>query len=100
MLRFRYDMIGASLLGVRLHPQLDMIKLGYDVKYSYPVTIADCWMFFAEKDIDDRPEYISCLGEVEEAPFNSVNEFVANAKVIPHVCVLPLHNVEVRGDRL
>lgn len=58
MINYRYDVIGASMAGVKEHPQVDMRNLGYKVIKAEPVMIADCWWFRVESEIDDTPNYL------------------------------------------
>lgn len=62
MKNLRYDVIGADIdYGVKLHPQNDMMRLGYNVIKSEPVPIGDCWWFRVENDIENRPGYLHDL---------------------------------------
>lgn len=64
MKHYKYDLIGASLdAGVKEHPQIDMRNLGYKVIKSEPVSVADCWWFRVENEIDDTPSYLSPMGD-------------------------------------
>lgn len=59
MNNYRYDMIGADLdYGIKLHPQEDMMRLGYKLVKSEPVPIADCWWFRTENEIENTPGYL------------------------------------------
>ena len=50
----RLDMRGAYEDGKTEHPQVELKKLqeqlGFNVLYSEPVSIADCWLFLIESD--------------------------------------------------
>ena len=54
-----YDVIGADECGVKLHPQEQMKKLGYELIDSIPHMIADCWWFTVDRFIEPLPEYLS-----------------------------------------
>ena len=54
-----YDVIGAYECGVKLHPQEQMKKLGYELIDSIPQMIADCWWFTVDRFIEPLPEYLS-----------------------------------------
>lgn len=59
MKNYRYDIIGASYYhGVVNHPQVQMKTLGYEVIKSEPVTIADCWWFRVNNEIENTPDYL------------------------------------------
>lgn len=63
MVNLRYDLWQAGVeFGVKMHPQLDMARLGYKIIKSEPVPLADCWWFRVEEDIASRPGYIDELG--------------------------------------
>lgn len=61
MMNYRYDLIGASLLGVEEHPQTQMRKLGYKIIKSEPFTISDCWVFRVSNEIKDIPTYLTLV---------------------------------------
>lgn len=63
MKNYRYDMIGAYINGVKEHPQLDMKNLGYKVAKAEPVSIADCWWFRVENEIDGTPSYLDLMND-------------------------------------
>lgn len=64
MKHYRYDLISAYLkAGVKEHPQIDMKNLGYNVVKAEPVSIADCWWFRVENEIESVPEYLSPMGD-------------------------------------
>lgn len=59
MEHYRYDIIGASVNhGIKVHPQEDMKRLGYEVIKSEPVSIADCWWFRVKNHIEPVPPYL------------------------------------------
>lgn len=62
MKNLRYDVISADLdYGVKMHPQTDMLRLGYNLIKSEPVMIADCWWFRVSNQISNPPPYIDEL---------------------------------------
>jgi hypothetical protein len=59
MKHYRYDMYGAIVCnGIKEHPQKQMKNLGYNVIKAEPVTIADCWWFRVDNEIENVPEYL------------------------------------------
>ena len=53
MKNLMYNLITADLdYGVKLHPQIDMKQLGYEVIKSEPVPIGDCWWFRVKNEIE------------------------------------------------
>ena len=55
-------MIGAFLdYNIQMHPQKDMRRLGFKLLKSEPVSIADCWWFRVENDVEDVPGYLEEL---------------------------------------
>lgn len=66
MKNYRYDVIGASCdYGVKEFPQAQMRKLGFHVIKSEQVTIADCWFFRVDNDIENIPGYLTELGDLK-----------------------------------
>ena len=64
MKNYRYDMIGAFLEhNIQMHPQEDMKRLGFKLLKSEPVSIADCWWFRVENEIENVPDYLDELSE-------------------------------------
>lgn len=63
MKNYRYDVIGAHYDGVSEHPQRQMKNLGYKIIKSEPVSIADCWWFRVENEIDNIPSYLYQMGD-------------------------------------
>lgn len=58
MMYLRYDVIGACLAGVSLHPAIDMGRLGYKVVRGIPQSIADQWWFQVDDTDVPMPKYI------------------------------------------
>jgi len=79
---FRFDMIGAYESGKTEHPQLVIKelsnKLNFKVIKYYPVSIADCWLCWAEtKEIltkNDFPNYITLFDDREYQSFEDWNK--------------------------
>ena len=63
MKNYRYDIDGAFEAGVHVHPQLQMKNLGYEVIKSEPVSIADCWWFRVNNEIEETPDYLYEIGD-------------------------------------
>lgn len=59
MKNYRYDIDTAIYHGVTIHPQAEMSRLGFKVIKAEPVSVADCWWFRVENDIDFVPGYIT-----------------------------------------
>lgn len=58
MKNYRYSLITADMDGIKDHPQTQMKKLGAKVIKSEPVSIADCWWFRTENEINPLPKYL------------------------------------------
>ena len=59
---YRYDLISADIdYGVRIHPQQDLTDRGYKWIKSEPCSIADCWFFRFEEELDNPPAYLQKL---------------------------------------
>lgn len=63
MKHYRYDVIGAFYSGIKEHPQKQMKNLGYNVVKAEPVTIADCWWFRVDNEIENVPEYLYSMSD-------------------------------------
>lgn len=61
---YRYDVTGSCLdFGIKTHPQEQMRKLGLHVIKSEPCTVADCWFFRTDNDIQDVPKYLHRMSD-------------------------------------
>lgn len=56
--QYRYSMFTADEEGIHVHPQQQMINLGFKLLDAVPITIADCWLFTVENDIESIPNYL------------------------------------------
>ena len=58
---YRYDLMGATFVGVNMHPQKDMERLGFHIINWHGVTIADCILVQVDnaEGIKELPEYIT-----------------------------------------
>ena len=63
MKNYIYDIIGSHMNGIKEHPQIQMKNLGYEVIKSEPVSIADCWWFRVNNEIEKKPEYLYEMSE-------------------------------------
>ena len=63
MKHYRYDMYSASRSGIKEHPQKQKKNLGNNVFKAEPVTIADCWWFRVDNDIENVPEYLYLMSD-------------------------------------
>jgi hypothetical protein len=63
MKHYRYDMYGAFRNGINEHPQKQMKNLGCNVVKAEPVTVADCWWFRVDNDIENVPEYLYSMSD-------------------------------------
>ena len=59
-MRLRYCMIDSIILGLP-HPEIQMKNLGYKIKSSEPVSVADCWIFEVEEVFYPLPKYLELL---------------------------------------
>ena len=65
MKNYRYCMITADLDdGIHEHPQVAMSNLGFKVIKCEPVSIADCWWFRVENEIEQPLP--KCLTELRD----------------------------------
>lgn len=62
----RYDLIGAGMSGIHIHPQTEMKRLGIHLLAAIPESIADCWICLTDSEVE-LPEYIK---ELELKPGN------------------------------
>ena len=58
MKNYRYDFLTADNCNINEHPQAQMKKLGAKVIKSEPVSVADCWWFRTENEINPLPKYL------------------------------------------
>lgn len=63
MKNYRYDISEAFEAGVHVHPQLQIKNLGYEVIKSEPVSIAECWLFRVNNEIEETPDYLYEMGD-------------------------------------
>lgn len=61
-MNIRYDMIGAYLKGIRMHPQEVIKELGITYRESESFTLSDSWVFYdCELINNDLPSFMSRL---------------------------------------
>ena len=84
----RFDMRGAYEDGKTEHPQVELKKLqeqlGFNVLYSEPVSIADCWLFLIESDdawlTKKFPSWIDVLGLPREKNNREFKKLIFGSK--------------------
>ena len=61
---YRYCIITADLdCGVRDHPQKVMRESGYTVIKAEPCSIADCWWFRVDHEIENPPPFLTKMSD-------------------------------------
>lgn len=64
MYNYRYDLIGADLdYNIKKHPQQDLIDRGYKWIKCEPCSIADCWFFRFENELNNCPQYLERISD-------------------------------------
>lgn len=58
--KIRYDMIGAHICGIDIHPQKQMKELEINLITAVPESLGDCWICLTDFQ-DTLPEYIKEL---------------------------------------
>jgi hypothetical protein len=59
MVHYRYDMIGAYVdHHIKKHPEQDMIDRGFNWIKCEPFSIADCWIFRFDSELNNSPDYL------------------------------------------
>lgn len=58
MVKLRYDIAKAEERGVKVHPQMDMINMGYEPEKAKPDPSTNSWLFEVEEVIEPLPVYL------------------------------------------
>lgn len=64
MYNYRYDLISADIdYHIKKHPQQDLIDRGYKWIKCEPFSIADCWIFRFDKELNNPPPYLARVSD-------------------------------------